>query len=84
MVWFITLPRLKLPQGTPNIVSSTGINTEMSVGDSMSVVIITTDTYRLLYSVTVDGGGENLKWVGGLCTHNFQRWWFGYLLLSGH
>ena len=51
---------------TPNIVSSTGINTEMSVGDSMSVVIITTAAAAgYAASVTVDGGGENLKWVGG-------------------
>ena len=51
---------------TPNIVSSTGINTEMSVGDSMSVVIITTAAAAgYAASVTVDGGGEILKWVGG-------------------
>ena len=51
---------------TPNIVSSTGINTEMAVGDTVSVVLITTAAAAgYAASVTVDGGGELLKWVGG-------------------
>ena len=51
---------------TPNIVSTAGINTEMAVGDTMSVVIITTAAAAgYAASVTVDGGGELLKWVGG-------------------
>jgi len=51
---------------TPNIVSTAGINTEMAVGDTMSVVIITTAAAAgYAASVTVDGAGELLKWVGG-------------------
>ena len=51
---------------TPNLVSSTGINTEMAVGDTVSVVLITTAAAAgYAASVTVDGGGELLKWVGG-------------------
>jgi hypothetical protein len=38
----------------------------MAVGDTMSVVIITTAAAAgYAASVTVDGAGELLKWVGG-------------------
>lgn len=51
---------------TPNIVSTTGINTEMATGDVVSVTIITTAAAAgYAASVTVDGAGELLKWVGG-------------------
>ena len=51
---------------TPNIVSTTGINSEMAVGDTVSVTIITTAAAAgYAASVTVDGAGELLKWVGG-------------------
>lgn len=51
---------------TPNIISQTGINSETAVGDTLSVVVITTAAAAgYAASVTVDGGGELLKWVGG-------------------
>ena len=54
---------------TPNIISSTGINTEMAVGDTIAVNIITTAAAAgYATTVTIDGaaiGSDAVKWVGG-------------------
>ena len=54
---------------TPNIMSSVGVNTEMAVGDTISVNIITTAaTAGYATTVTIDGaaiGSDAVRWVGG-------------------
>ena len=52
---------------TPNIYSSVGINTQMGVGDTMAVTIITTAA-AAGYStcVNIDGTYNDVKWLGGL------------------
>ena len=54
---------------TPNIFSSVGINTEMAVGDTVSVTIITTAGGSSYYSgrISIDGtlAGITTSWVGG-------------------
>ena len=51
---------------TPNIMSTVGINTEMSTGDTIAVTIITTAA-AAGYStcVNIDGLYNDVKWVGG-------------------
>jgi hypothetical protein len=51
---------------TPNIYSSVGINTQMGVGDTMAVTIITTAA-AAGYStcVNIDGTYNDVKWLGG-------------------
>ena len=51
---------------TPNIVSSVGINTQMSTGDAFAVTIITTAA-AAGYStcVNIDGNYNDVKWSGG-------------------
>ena len=51
---------------TPNIMSATGINTDMATGDTISVTIITTAA-AAGYSaqLTIDGGAVTERWVGG-------------------
>ena len=54
---------------TPNIMSSVGVNTEMAVGDTASVTIITTAAAAgYATTVTIDGaaiGSDAVRWVGG-------------------
>ena len=54
---------------TPNIMSSVGVNTEMAVGDTISVNIITTAAAAgYATTVTIDGaaiGSDAVRWVGG-------------------
>ena len=54
---------------TPNIMSSVGVNTEMAIGDTASVTIITTAaTAGYATTVTIDGaaiGSDAVRWVGG-------------------
>ena len=51
---------------TPNIMSSTGINTDMNVGDAISVTIVTTAA-AAAYSaqLTIDGDAVTENWTGG-------------------
>ena len=51
---------------TPNIISSVGINTQMSIGDAIAVTIITTAA-AAGYStcVNIDGVYNDVKWNGG-------------------
>ena len=51
---------------TPNIMSTVGINTEMSTGDTIAVTIITTAA-AAGYStcVNIDGLYNDVKWIGG-------------------
>ena len=51
---------------TPNIYSSVGINTQMGVGDTMAVTIITTAA-AAGYStcVNIDGNYNDVNWLGG-------------------
>jgi len=51
---------------TPNIYSSVGINTQMGVGDTMAITIITTAA-AAGYStcVNIDGNYNDVKWLGG-------------------
>ena len=51
---------------TPNIISSVGINTQMSTGDAIAVTIITTAA-AAGYStcVNIDGTYNDVKWSGG-------------------
>ena len=55
---------------TPNIYSSVGINTEMAVGDTVSVTIITTAGGCFICNsgrISIDGtlAGITVSWVGG-------------------
>ena len=54
---------------TPNIMSSVGVNTEMAIGDTASVTIITTAAAAgYATTVTIDGaaiGSDAVRWVGG-------------------
>ena len=54
---------------TPNIYSSVGINTEMAVGDTIAVTIITTAGGSSYFSsrISIDGtlAGITTSWVGG-------------------
>ena len=51
---------------TPNIISSVGINTQMDIGNAISVTIITTAA-AAGYStcVNIDGTYNDVKWLGG-------------------
>ena len=53
----------------PNIMSSVGVNTEMAIGDTASVTIITTAAAAgYATTVTIDGaaiGSDAVRWVGG-------------------
>ena len=53
----------------PNIISSVGVNTEMAIGDTASVTIITTAAQAgYATTVTIDGaaiGSDAVRWVGG-------------------
>ena len=51
---------------TPNIISSVGINTQLSTGDAIAVTIITTAA-AAGYStcVNIDGTYNDVKWSGG-------------------
>ena len=51
---------------TPNIISGTGINTDMSIGDTLTVSVITTAA-AAGYSAqwTIDGAAVTEKWNGG-------------------
>lgn len=51
---------------TPNIVSSVGINTQMSTGDAIAVTIITTAA-AAGYStcINIDGAYNDVQWSGG-------------------
>ena len=51
---------------TPNIMSTTGINTDMSVGESISVTIITTaNASAYSANITVDSAAVTERWIGG-------------------
>ena len=51
---------------TPNIMSSTGINTDMDVGDAISVTIITTAAAGAYSAqLTIDGSSVTENWTGG-------------------
>ena len=51
---------------TPNIMSSTGINTDMDVGDAISVTIITTAAAGAYSAqLTIDGSPVTENWTGG-------------------
>ena len=51
---------------TPNIMSTTGINTDMSTGESVSVTIITTaNASAYSANITVDSAAVTERWIGG-------------------
>ena len=51
---------------TPNIMSTTGINTDMSVGESLVVTIITTANASAYSAhITIDSAAVTENWVGG-------------------
>ena len=51
---------------TPNIMSTTGINTDMSVGESLVVTIITTaNASAYSANITIDSAAVTENWVGG-------------------
>ena len=51
---------------TPNIMSTTGINTDMSVGESLVVTLITTaNASAYSANITVDSNAVTENWVGG-------------------
>jgi len=51
---------------TPNIMSATGINTDMATGDTISVTIITTAAAGgYSAQLKIDGSDVTEKWVGG-------------------
>ena len=51
---------------TPNIVSTAGINTDMSVGDAISVTIVTTAAAGgYSAQLTIDGAAVTENWIGG-------------------
>ena len=54
---------------TPNVISSVGINTEMAIGDTISVNIITTAASAgYATTIKIDGsliGSAAVRWVGG-------------------
>ena len=51
---------------TPNIMSTTGINTDMSVGESLVVTIITTaNASAYSANITIDSVAVTENWVGG-------------------
>ena len=51
---------------TPNIMSTTGINTDMSVGESISVTIITTaNASAYSANITIDSVAVTERWIGG-------------------
>ena len=52
--------------GTPNIVSNVGINSMLSTGDSMTVVIISKPNGAGYYAeLTIDGVAQTEEWLGG-------------------
>ena len=51
---------------TPNIVSSAGINTDLAVGDAISVTIVTTAAAGgYSAQLTIDGAAVTENWTGG-------------------
>ena len=51
---------------TPNIMSTTGINTDMSVGESLVVTIITTaNASAYSANITIDSAAVTENWIGG-------------------
>ena len=51
---------------TPNIITSTGINTDMSTGGAITVVIITTaDATGYSAQLTIDGSAVTEEWLDG-------------------
>ena len=51
---------------TPNIMSTTGINTDMSVGESLVVTIITTANASAYSAhITIDSAAVTENWIGG-------------------
>ena len=51
---------------TPNIVSNAGINTDMSVGEAISVTIVTTAASGAYSAqLTIDGAAVTENWSGG-------------------
>ena len=51
---------------TPNIMSTTGINTDMSIGESLVVTIITTaNASAYSANITIDSVAVTENWVGG-------------------
>ena len=64
MVHFFTTAETGI--STANIISTTGINTDMSIGDTMAVTIITTAA-SAGYStcVNIDGNYNDVQWLGG-------------------
>ena len=64
MVHFFTTT--ETTTSTPNLTSSVGINTQMSIGDAMAVTIITTAA-SAGYStcLNIDGDYNDVKWLGG-------------------
>ena len=51
---------------TPNIVSNAGINTDMAVGDTISVTIVTTAAAGgYSAQLTIDGAAVTENWIGG-------------------
>jgi len=64
MVHFFTI--IETTTSTPNITSSVGINTQMAVGETSAVTIITTAA-AAGYStcINIDGSYNDVKWLGG-------------------
>ena len=51
---------------TPNIMSTTGINTDMSIGESLVVTIITTaNASAYSANITIDSAAVTENWIGG-------------------
>ncbi len=51
---------------TPNIMSTTGINTDMSIGESLVVTIITTaNAAAYSANITIDSAAVTENWIGG-------------------
>ena len=51
---------------TPNIVSTAGINTDLAVGDQISVsIIVNAAAAGYANSITIDGTAEGCHWIGG-------------------
>ncbi len=50
----------------PNIMSTTGINTQMGVGDAISVTLVTTaNANGYITNIQIDGAAVTENWVGG-------------------